>query len=36
MFGFELSQHPFVAKPSWKAIAHLPFEQKMQALRDPD
>ena len=35
MFGFELSQHPFVARPSWKAIAHLPFEQKMQALRDP-
>ncbi|MBK1661764.1 N-acyl-D-amino-acid deacylase family protein [Paracraurococcus ruber] len=35
MFGFELSQHPFVARPSWQAVAHLPFEAKMQALRDP-
>ena len=35
MFGFELSQHPFVARPSWKKIAHLPFDQRMQALRDP-
>ncbi|MCB4822274.1 N-acyl-D-amino-acid deacylase family protein [Roseicella aerolata] len=35
MFGFELSQHPFVAKPSWQKIAHLPFAQRMQALRDP-
>jgi len=35
MFGFELSQHPFMARPSWKEIAHLPFAQKMQALRDP-
>jgi N-acyl-D-aspartate/D-glutamate deacylase len=35
MFGFELSQHPFVAKPSWQKIAHLPFAQRMQALCDP-
>ena len=35
MFGFEMSQHPFVARPSWQAIAHLPFEARMQALRDP-
>ena len=35
MFGFELSQHPFMARPSWAEIAHLPFAQKMQALGDP-
>ncbi|MDO9707502.1 N-acyl-D-amino-acid deacylase family protein [Paracraurococcus lichenis] len=35
MFGFELSQHPFVARPSWQKIAHLPFDARMQALRDP-
>lgn len=35
MFGFELTQHPFVARPSWKEIADLPFEGKLQHLRDP-
>ncbi|TCZ65956.1 N-acyl-D-amino-acid deacylase family protein [Roseicella aquatilis] len=35
MFGFELSQHPFVARPSWQKVAHLPFAERMQALRDP-
>jgi N-acyl-D-aspartate/D-glutamate deacylase len=35
MFGFELSQHPFVARPSWKQVADLPFAEKMAALRDP-
>jgi N-acyl-D-aspartate/D-glutamate deacylase len=35
MLGFEMSQHPFVARPSWQAIAHLPFAARMQALRDP-
>jgi N-acyl-D-aspartate/D-glutamate deacylase len=35
MFGFDLSQHPFVGKPSWKLIAHLPLQQKMVHLRDP-
>lgn len=36
MFGFELSQHPFLVRPSYQAIAHLPFEQRIAALRDPD
>jgi N-acyl-D-aspartate/D-glutamate deacylase len=35
MFGFELSQHPFMARPSWKEVANLPFAEKMAALRDP-
>ncbi|HYF07805.1 MAG TPA: amidohydrolase family protein, partial [Acetobacteraceae bacterium] len=35
MFGFELSQHPFLERPSYKAIAHLPFAQRISALRDP-
>ncbi|WP_135467989.1 N-acyl-D-amino-acid deacylase family protein [Crenalkalicoccus roseus] len=35
MLGFELSQHPFIARPSWRRVAHLPFDQKMRALRDP-
>lgn len=35
MFGFELSQHPFLERPSYKAIANLPFAQRIAALRDP-
>ncbi len=35
MFGFELSQHPFLARPSYQAIAHLLFAQRIAALRDP-
>ena len=35
MFGFELSQHPFLMRASYQAIAHLPFEQRIAALRDP-
>jgi len=35
MFGFELSQHPFVARPSWQRVKALSFEAKMAALRDP-
>ena len=35
MFGFELSQHPFLERPSYKAIAHLPFAERIAALRDP-
>jgi len=34
-FGFEISQHPFSERPSWKAIAALPFERKLEILRDP-
>jgi N-acyl-D-aspartate/D-glutamate deacylase len=35
MLGFELSQHPFIGRPSWQPLAALPFAEKMQALRDP-
>ncbi len=36
MFGWELSQHPFVAKPSWPALAALPFAERLAALRTPE
>jgi len=35
MFGFELSQHPFLARPSYREIAHLPLPERIAALRDP-
>ena len=35
LLGFELSQNPFSGRPSYKAIAGLPFEQRLVALRDP-
>ncbi|HEY4249885.1 MAG TPA: amidohydrolase family protein [Roseomonas sp.] len=35
MFGFELSQHPFLHRPSFKPIADLPFEARLARLRDP-
>jgi N-acyl-D-aspartate/D-glutamate deacylase len=34
-FGFEISLNPFCERPSYKAIAHLPFEERMQHLQDP-
>jgi N-acyl-D-aspartate/D-glutamate deacylase len=36
MLGFEISQNPFVTRPSWQAIAHLPFAEKLPHLRNPD
>jgi N-acyl-D-aspartate/D-glutamate deacylase len=36
MLGFEISQNPFLGRPSWEKIAHLPFAGKLQALRQPD
>jgi N-acyl-D-aspartate/D-glutamate deacylase len=36
MLGFEISQNPFMLCPSFKAIAHLPFEEKMAILRQPE
>jgi N-acyl-D-aspartate/D-glutamate deacylase len=33
LLGFEISQHPFVGTPGYKAIADLPFEQRIAALR---
>ena len=35
LLGFELSQNPFMRCESYMAIAHLPFEERMQSLRDP-
>ena len=35
MLGFEISQNPFLACPSWQAIAALPFAEKQKRLRDP-
>ena len=35
MFGFELSQHPFLTRPSYREVAHLPLPERVAALRDP-
>ena len=35
MLGFEISQNPFLACPSWQSIAKLPFAEKQTRLRDP-
>ncbi len=35
MFGWELSQHPFLARPSYAAVAGLPMAERVAALRDP-
>lgn len=35
MFGLDMSRHPFCYHPSFRAIAHLPLEQKFAAFRDP-
>jgi N-acyl-D-aspartate/D-glutamate deacylase len=35
MLGFEISQNPFMSRPSYAAIARLPFAERLAALRDP-
>ena len=35
LLGFEVSQNPFMARPSYAAIAHLPLDERMKILRDP-
>ena len=35
LLGFELSQNPFIGRPSYKKIAHLPFAERLRHLRDP-
>ena len=35
LLGFELSQNPFMGRPSYRKIAHLPFAERLQHLRDP-
>jgi N-acyl-D-aspartate/D-glutamate deacylase len=34
LLGFELSQNPFMGRPSYKKIAHLAFPERMRHLRD--
>lgn len=34
--GFELSINPFCERPSYKAIAHLPFAERLALLRTPE
>ena len=35
LFGVDLSYHPFSLNPSYKAIEHLPLEEKVARMRDP-
>ena len=35
-FGFEISSNPFMERPSYKAIAHLPFPERLAVLRRPE
>jgi N-acyl-D-aspartate/D-glutamate deacylase len=34
--GFEISNNPFMDRPSYKAIAHLPFPQRLEQLERPE
>jgi N-acyl-D-aspartate/D-glutamate deacylase len=36
LLGFELSQNPFMGRPSYKSIAHLPFPERLAQLRQPE
>lgn len=36
LVGFESSYHPFARHPSYEALAHLPFEQRIAELRKPE
>ena len=36
LLGLELSQNPFMGRPSYKKIAHLPFPQRLAELRKPE
>jgi N-acyl-D-aspartate/D-glutamate deacylase len=35
LLGFELSRNPFLGHPSYRAIAELPFAERLARLRDP-
>src|SRR5262245_7568811 len=35
LLGLELSQNPFIGRPSYKRIAHLPFADRLAHLRQP-
>ena len=34
--GFEISQNPFLGRPSYQAIAHLPFAERIGRLKQPE
>ena len=36
LLGLELSMHPFSFNPSYKEIANLPLEEKVERMRDPE
>ena len=36
ILGFEISQNPFLGRPSYDAIADLPFAAKIAELRRPE
>jgi N-acyl-D-aspartate/D-glutamate deacylase len=36
LLGFEISQNPFLGRPSWREVADLPFAGKIARLTDPD
>jgi N-acyl-D-aspartate/D-glutamate deacylase len=36
MLGLQGSAHPFISRPAFAAIAHLPLADKVAAMRDPD
>jgi N-acyl-D-aspartate/D-glutamate deacylase len=36
LLGLELSQNPFMGRPSYKRIAHLPFPERLAELRQPE
>jgi N-acyl-D-aspartate/D-glutamate deacylase len=35
LLGLEMSQNPFMGRASYKAIAHLPFPERLKHFRDP-
>lgn len=36
LLGFEISQNPFIGRPSWKDVEQLPFEARMARLATPE
>jgi len=36
LLGFEISQNPFLGRPSWSEVEGLPFAEKIARLRQPD
>ena len=36
ILGYQATFHPFMGSPSYKAIGHLPLEERVQAMRNPE